>query len=182
MTLLGRFFYQNKFQQNNTRFAAGSTYRILGRTWLRGEFAWAPSSNTVIANQDYTVELTQGLRSGVAAGVEYRFLRFQSADNQVIGAFLNIDPHSNLHLYLRYTPAFTRFHLPPAGVWNQGGLGRLVWDAHGSFSPFFFFAVGAENFSALAAEKLGRFAAQTYGGGMELRLKRKQGLSYFFGF
>jgi len=182
LTLLTRFQYQNKFDQNNTRFTVGTTYRFWTRTWLRGEFSWAPAGDTVIANQDYTVELTQGVHPRVALGGSYRFLNFRDAQVQVLTALLNWDPRSDLHFYLRYTPARTRFTLPNRSLWGQGGWARLVWDANRTFSPYVLFAVGAENFADISAEQLGRFAAHTYGAGTEVRLTSNQGfrLGYYF--
>jgi len=182
LTLLARFQWQNKFDENNARFIGGLTYRVLDRTWIRGEIAWAPSGDTVIANQDYTGEVTQGLGPKVAVGVGYRFLNFHDAEVQVIAGQFDCHPRDNLHLYVRYTPARTRFGLLDQAVWNQGGWVRLVWDANQRLSPYVYFAVGAENFAGLSAEKLGRFAGQTYGGGAEIRLPRHQGirLGYYY--
>ncbi|MFQ5817678.1 MAG: tetratricopeptide repeat protein [Terriglobia bacterium] len=182
LTLLARFQYQNKFRQNNTRYTVGATYRFWERTWVRGEFSWAPSGDTVVANQDYTLEVTQGLRPGLAAGGGYRFLKFRSANVQALTALLNWDLRSTLHLYVRYIPARTRSDLSARSVWNHGGWTRLVWDTHRSFSPYVLFAVGAEDFTGISAEQLGRFAAQTYGVGAEVRLMPGQGLQlgYYF--
>ena len=181
-TLLGRLQWQNKFDQNNARLVGGMTYRVLDRTWFRGEIGWAPSGDTVIANQDYTGELTQGLGPRVAVGVGYRFLNFRDAEVQVLSGLIDYHPRDDLHLYIRYTPARTRFDLLDTAVWNQGGWIRLVWDANRRVSPYVYFAVGAENFAGLSAEKLGRFAGQTYGGGAEIRLTRRQGfrLAYYY--
>lgn len=200
--LLGRVQYQNKFEQNNSRFTAGATYRFFASTYLRGEFSWAPTGDTVIPNQDYTVEVTQGLPAGWAVGGGYRFLNFRDAEVQVLTALVNWDARPNLHLFVRYTPARTDFDRPSTHVWNQGGWARLVWDAHPRISPFVLFGVGSESFAGVSVDQLGRFAAQTYAVGAEVRLSSSQGfrltyrfqnrsrgnreqsfgLSYFFGF
>lgn len=125
-SLLGRFQYQNKFEQNNTRYTLGATYRFWQYTWLRGEFSWAPAGDTVIANQDYTLELTQGLPPRLAVGGGYRFLNFRDAEVHTLTALLNWDLRSDLHLYFRYTPAQTRFDFPVGTVWNHGGRTWLV--------------------------------------------------------
>lgn len=182
LTFLARFQWQNKFDENNARFIGGLTYRVLDRTWIRGEIGWAPSGDRVIANQDYTGEVMQGLGPKAAVGVGYRFLNFRDAEVQVITGLFDCHPRDNLHVYVRYTPARTRFGLLDQAVWNQGGWVRLVWDANQRLSPYVYFAVGAENFAGLSAEKLGRFAGQTYGGGAEIRLPRHQGmrLGYYY--
>jgi len=173
--LLGRFTYQNKFSQNNTRYTLGGTYRLFERTWARGEVSLAPPGDTVIANQDYQVELTQGLHPRFTVGGGYRFLNFRAADVHALTALVNWDPHPKLHLYVRYIPARTTFETPAASVWNQNGWTRLVWDAHPKVSPYFLFAVGSEDFAGISAEQLGRFAAQTYGTGAEVRLTPRHG-------
>lgn len=173
--LLGRFQYQNKFAQNNTRATLGGTYRFFTRTWARGEVSLAPPGDTVIANQDYTLEVVQGLHPRFSAGGAYRFLNFRAADVHVLTALANWDPRRDLHLYVRYTPARTTFEPAGASVWNHGGWVRLVWDAHRKVSPYFLFAVGSEDFSGVSAEQLGRFAAQTYGAGAEVRVRSRQG-------
>ncbi|MFQ5777999.1 MAG: tetratricopeptide repeat protein [Terriglobia bacterium] len=174
--LLGRVQYQNKFDQNNTRFTAGATYRFFASTYVQGKFSWAPAGDTVIPNQDYTVEVTQGLAPGWAVGGGYRFLNFRDAEVQVLTALVNWDARPNLHLFVRYTPARTDFDRPSTHVWNQGGWAQLVWDAHRRFSPFVLFGVGSESFAGVSADQLGRFAAQTYAVGAEARLTSSQGI------
>ncbi len=180
--LLGRFEYQNKFEQNNTRYTLGTAVRLFRRTYVRAEASLAPTGDTVIANQDYTVELTQGLHPQVSVGGGYRFLNFRQADVHVLTALLDWHPRTDLHLFARYTPARTTFDASGLSVWNHGGWARLVWDANRTVSPYVLFAVGSESFTGLTADQLGRFAAQTYGAGAEVRLTPVQGfrLGYFF--
>lgn len=180
--LLGRFQYQNKFSQNNTRYTLGGTYRFFARTWVRGEASLAPPGDTVIANQDYTVEVTQGLHQRFRVGGGYRFLNFRAANVHALTALAEWDPRSDLHLYVHYVPARTTFETPPASVWNQNGWARLVWDAHRKVSPYLLFAVGSEDFAGVSAEQLGRFAAQTYGAGAEVRATPRHGFraGYYF--
>lgn len=180
--LVGRFQYQNKFEQDNTRYTLGATYRFFSSTYVRGEFSWAPAGDTVIANQDYTLEVTQGLHPRFSLGGSYRFLNFDAAEVQVLTALANWDLHPKLHLLFRYSPARTSFDTASGSVWNHGGWTRLVWDANRHLSPYLLFAVGSENFAGLSAEQLGRFAAQTYGIGTEVRLTPRLGLrvGYYF--
>ncbi|MFQ5926707.1 MAG: tetratricopeptide repeat protein [Terriglobia bacterium] len=182
LTLLGRFQYQNKFRQNNTGYTVGATYRFWERTWVQGEFSWAPNGDTVIPNQAYTVEVTQGLVPGWAAGGGYRFMNFRDADVHVLTTLLNWDLRSDLHLYVRYIPARTRFALSGRGVWNHGGWSRLVWDTHRSFSPYVLFAVGAESFTGVSTGPRRAFAAQTYGFGGEVQLAGSQGFRFGYYF
>lgn len=175
--LLGRFTFQNKFDQNNTRYTLGGTYRFFSRTWVRAQVSLAPSGDTVVANQDYTLEVTQGLRPPISVGAGYRFLDFQAADVHVVTALVNWDPRPDLHLFVRYTPARTTFTGGGGSVWNQNGWARLVWDVNRTFSPYLLFAVGSESFTGLSADELGRFAAQTWGAGVEVRVTKLQGFS-----
>lgn len=180
--LVGRFDYQNKFDENDTRSTAGVTYRFGSDTYVRGEFSWAPAGDKVIANQDYTLEVTQGLHPRFSAGGGYRFLDFDTADVHVLTALANWDLRPDLHFFFRYTPARTTFDSPSRSVWNHNGWARLVWDANRTFSPYVLFAVGSENFAGLSAEQLGRFGAQTYGAGTEVRVTPRQGFraGYYF--
>lgn len=180
-TLLGRFQYQNKFSENNTRFTLGGTYRFFARTWLHAEASLAPTGR-VVANQDYTLEVTQGFHPRFSAGGAYRFLNFRGANVHVLTALVNWDPHPKLHLFLRYVPSRTSFDFPPRSVWNQNGWVRLVWDAHRTFSPYLGFAVGSENFSGVSVERLGRFSARTYATGTEVRITPRHGfrLGYYY--
>ncbi|MFQ5818104.1 MAG: tetratricopeptide repeat protein [Terriglobia bacterium] len=178
--LRGRFQYQNKFFENNTRYIVGATYRFGEATYLRGEFGWAAAGDRVIPNQDYMVELTQGLGGSVAVGGGYRLLNFHDAEAQVLTARFSRDFRSDLHLEVHYTPARTRFAATASRVWNHGGWTRLVWEANRRVSPYVLYAVGAENFAT--ADRLGRFSAQTYGVGAEVHITPSQGLrlSYHF--
>lgn len=180
-TLLGRLGFQRKFDENLTRFSLGLTRRVGQGNYLRGEASFAPSGQ-VLANQDYEVELTRVLRAGVSSGLGYRYLRFRVANVHVLAPLFNWDLHPNLHLTLRYTPARTRFDSPPTSVWNHSGWARLTWDLNPTWSPYLTFAVGSENFSGVSSEQLGRFAAQTYGGGATLQWSARRGLrfGYFF--
>jgi len=182
-TFLAGFQYQNKFGENDTQFTLGATYRFFHRTYIRGELTLAPRSQTVVPNQDYTMEMTQGLPHGIAVGGALRYLNFSIAHVQIPTGIVNWDAKPNLHLYLRYTPSVTSFKGPSSRVWNQGGWTKLVWDTNRIFSPYILFATGAESFeAAVSAEQLGRFSAHTYGGGAEIRVSPRQGLhvGYFF--
>lgn len=180
--LLGRFQFQNKFEENNTRYTLGGTYRFFRRTWVRAEASLAPPNDRVIANQDYTLEITQGLHPRLAAGGSYRFLNFRDADVQVVTALVNWTLRRDLRLFVRYSPARTMFDSTGQSVWNQNGSARLEWDAHRKVSPYVLFAVGSESFAGLTAEQLGRFAAQTWGVGAEVRVTNRQGfrVGYYF--
>lgn len=179
--LLGRFQYQNKFSENNTRFTLGGTYRFFTRTWVHAEASLAPTGR-VVANQDYTIELTQGFHPRFSTGGAYRFLNFRGANVHVLTALVNWEPHPKLHLFLRYSPARTTFDTPPRSVWNQNGWVRLVWDANRTVSPYVGFAVGSENFSGVSVERLGRFSARTYAAGTEVRVTPRQGfrVGYYY--
>ncbi|MCH8267896.1 MAG: hypothetical protein IH846_10290 [Acidobacteria bacterium] len=116
------------------------------------------------------------------SGGGYRLLNFQDAQVQIFTALLNWQLPSGLHFYFRYTPNRTRFHLTARGAWNQGGRTRLVWDASRVFSPYISFGLGAESFTGVSTEQLGRFSAQTYGAGTEVRFHSAQGfrVGYYF--
>lgn len=180
-TVRGRFHYQNKFKENSTRFALGWTHRFFERTYVSGEVILAPTG-TVVPNQEYRGEFTQGLHPTFYVGLGYRFMNFRVADVHLLTPLVNWDLHPKLHLFLRYTPARTTFEFPRRSVWNHGGWVRLNWDATRTFSPYFVFAVGSESFTGLSAEQLGQFAAQTYGVGTMIHFNARQGLrlGYFF--
>ncbi len=177
-TLLGRFEYQNKFAENDTRFTLGATVRVGARTWLATEASLAPRSNTVIANQSYSIEATERVLPGLAFGTGYGFLLFHDAEVNVWSGMAHWQPRSNIHVDFRYTPSRTRFELASRPAWNQSGSLRLAWDSSRVASPYLLLAVGNESFSTLSADKLGRFAAHSYGGGVELRITRTLGLRF----
>ena len=181
-TLLAGFQFQNKFGQNDSLFTLGGTYRVLKRSYLRGEFTAAPKSQTVVPNQDYSGEVTQGLAHGVAMGGGFRYLIFSAGKVQIPTAQMDWDIKPKLHYYLCYTPAGTQFNGIPGRVWNQGGWTKLVWDTNRFFSPYAMVAMGAESFALPSSEQLGLFHAHTYGGGAEVRFSVKQGLhlGYFY--
>jgi len=180
-TVRGRFHYQNKFKENNTRFALGVTHRFFKRTYVSGEAILAPTG-TVVPNQEYSAEFTQGLHPTFYIGLGYHFMNFRVANVHLLTPLLNWDLHPKLHLFLRYTPARTTFDFPRRSVWNHGGWVRLAWDTTRTFSPYLVFAVGSESFTGLSADQLGRFAAQTYGVGTAIHFNTRQGfrLGYFF--
>lgn len=180
-TLLGRFGFQRKFEENTTRFSLGLTRRFRKRTYLHGEASFAPTGR-VLANQEYEVELNRGLHPSFSAGLGYRFLNFRAANVHVLMPTVSWDPRRNLHLFVRYMPSRTVFGAAPGSVWNHSGWARLTWDINRTWSPYLIVAVGSENFSGISAEQLGRFAAQTYGAGTTVQLTARQGLrvGYFF--
>jgi YaiO family outer membrane protein len=180
LTLLGRAEYQRKFAADNTRFSFGATRKLGERTWLRGEVGFAPGSD-VLARQDYQVEVSHQVSSRMTAGMGYRFLTFGVADAHALTVLADSDLRLNLHLSVRYLPARTRFGTVPGAVWNHSGWARLTWDVNKTWSPYVVFAVGSESFSALSADLLGRFAAQTYGFGTTVHIRRDFGfrVGYF---
>ena len=182
-TLLAGFQFQNKFGQNDSLFTLGGTYRVLRRSYLRGELTVAPKSQTVVPNKDYTGEVTQGLPHGIVVGGSYRYLIFSIGEVRIPTAQMDWDIKPKWHYYARYTPGGTHFTRVPGRVWNQGGWTKVAWDANRFFSPYAMVATGAESFTlAVSSEQLGSFHARTYGGGTEIRFSTKQGLhvGYFY--
>ncbi len=181
-TVLGRTHYQSKFGEQRPRYAVGTAVKLASRTWLRSEFGWASANAVVVPRHDALLELTQGLRAGFAMGGGYRYLNFRDGEVQVVSASTDIDLHPSLHLYLRYTPALTRFKATGACTWNHNGWTRLVWDANKALSPYLLYALGSESFEAMTVDQLGRFAAHSYGGGAEIRANSRQGFraGYFY--
>lgn len=175
-SFLGRLEYQNKFAENDTRFTLGGTFHVGKQTWLATEASFAPRSNTVIANQSYSIEVTERVLPGLAFGIGYRFLGFWDARVNVWSGIAHWQPRSDLRLDFLYTPSRTGFENASFPAWNQSGSLRLTWDSSRFASPYLLVAVGNESFSTLSTEKLGSFAAHSYGGGVELRLTRTLGL------
>ena len=174
LRLVTVFSSQSKFQQRVTRISAGATLRVLPRSWVRSEFSWSLSSDTVTSRRDWTLEWTQGVTRNFALGTGYRSITFGQAIIRMPIASANWDPRANVHFHLRYTPAQTDLQNPSIQpVWNHSGSGRLVWDINRIASPYVLFAVGAENF--ISTDQLGHFAAQTYGLGTEIRFTPSQG-------
>ena len=181
LTLRARFQAQEKFEEKNTRFTLGAVRRFLRRTYLSGQASFAPTGR-VVANQDYSLEFTQGLHPSFYAGMGYRFMNFRVANAHVLTVLADAHPRANLHLYIRYLPSRTLFGAGIPGVWNHSGWARLEWDIDRRFSPYVAFAVGSESFASFSVDKLGRFSAQTYGAGARINLNRRQGfrVGYFF--
>ena len=161
----------------------GGTTRLWQRTWLHGEFTQALAhGNKIIANQDYVFEIVQGVAGRISLGGGYRFLNFQGAEVQTLTGLLDWSPGPHVHLYFRYAPTRTRFKQPAESAWNHGGWAQVVWETGRFLRPYALFAVNNEAISSLSSEQLGRFTAQTYGGGTEIHLNPGQGLrvgSYF---
>jgi len=61
--------------------------------------------------------------------------------------------------------------------WSPSGIAKLGVPLGSRFTPNVFFAVGTEDFAQ--ADQIGRFSAQTFGGGGKYRLSRKQSISIY---
>jgi len=61
--------------------------------------------------------------------------------------------------------------------WSPSGIARIAVPLGSRFTPNVFFAVGTEDFAQ--ADQIGRFSAQTIGGGGKYRLSRNQELSIY---
>jgi hypothetical protein len=68
--------------------------------------------------------------------------------------------------------------------WRPSGLGRLAFPlAHWSerrLSGNVFFAVGTEDFALI--DQIGRFASQTYGGGLRFQISSRQDITGYAGY
>jgi tetratricopeptide (TPR) repeat protein len=147
----------------------------LGALTLGGAVA---HDNAVIPKSEAFLDLDHGWKIGEVApvrGVEMDYGQhwywYQAARILTLNGTAIIYFPRDWSFSLGATGARSSF--PGSGVeWRPSGIARLGFPLATRLSGNVFFAVGTENFAA--ADQIGRFSSQTYGGGLRLRFTPRQ--------
>lgn len=160
--------------------SATSTLPQLGALTLGGAVA---HDNAVIPKSEAFFDLDHGWKLGevtAVRGIEFVYGQhwywYQSARILTLNGTVIMYLPRDWSFSLGATGARSSFS--GSGVdWRPSGIARLGFPLVAkSLSGNVFFAAGTENFAA--ADQIGRFASQTYGGGLRFRFTSRQDLSF----
>jgi YaiO family outer membrane protein len=177
--------FDNRFGAQAGRFLGSLSYRLGRRDTLTAGGS-AARDQGIIPKGEAFLEYGRGITlsrdrflRGIELNVQQRWLWFDAA--RVLtstGGFLLYFPR-DWTWSVAVTAARSRF--AGAGVeWQPSGITRLSFPLGSRVVGNTFFAVGTENFAL--ADQLGRFSARTFGGGLRVRLTRRQDISGFFAY
>jgi tetratricopeptide (TPR) repeat protein len=116
---------------------------------------------------------------GVEANYQQKWLWFDAA------RVLTLTPSALFYFPKDWTWSVAvtsaRGSFPGVGTeWRPSGVTRLAFPIERRVSGNVFFAVGTENYALV--DQIGRFSAQTYGGGLRLELPQRQQISGYFAY
>jgi tetratricopeptide (TPR) repeat protein len=146
--------------------------------------------NGVIPKREAFFELDHGWKTGktnFVRGVEFDYGQhwywYQTARILTLNGTASVYFPRDWMLSLAATGARNAFSGTGA-EWRPSGLGRLAFPlAHWSgqkLSGSVFFAVGTEDFALI--DQIGRFASQTFGGGLKLQMTARQDITGYAGY
>lgn len=121
----------------------------------------------------------RGFLRGLEANHQQRWLWFDAA------RILTLSPNTVVYLPKDWTwslgVTLARSSFTGTGAeWRPSGITRLTFPLGSRVSGNVFFAVGTENYAL--ADQIGRFSAQTWGGGLRVQLPRRQEASGYFAY
>jgi len=171
----GRMAFQyerwDKFGERVSRAGVTVSRQVRDRLWLRGSAMFAPGA-TVLATEEYSAGFSRSWAGGFALTADYRRAELADVDFHIVSP--------GVEYYVRGRPiwvqavvsgSFTHFNAPidtqvasPALMlrYNQQVAAPLLLRAG--------YAAGRESFAAVSIDQIGSFRANTYSGGMDVRL------------
>ena len=157
---------QSKFGVTESRTGAGLDWRVARTTAVRGELSVAPGA-TVLPRATGGMEIERNTRyADIRGGV--RFARFGTADVWVAAPGVTFPVGERLLISTRYFMAVTAFDQlgetvvnHSAGVSLRARVRHRLWTSGG-------YARGNESFETLSIERIGRFQADTFSGGLRI--------------
>jgi tetratricopeptide (TPR) repeat protein len=189
---LASAFAENIYQRGGveaTKFVGSVTLRQpkWGALTLGGA---AGHDNAVIPKSEAFFDLDHGWKTGETSfvhGVEFdcgqHWYWYQTARILTLNGSAFVYFPRDWTLTLAATGARSAFSGTGA-EWRPSGLGRLAFPlAHWSerrLSGNVFFAVGTEDFALI--DQIGRFASQTYGGGLRFQISSRQDITGYAGY
>jgi YaiO family outer membrane protein len=157
---------QGKFGRTESRTGAGVEWRCDRRTLVRGE-VFGSAGAKVLPQADVLAEVE---RSGARADLvgTMRFARFSTASVWVAAPGLMVPLDEHLTIIGRYYASLTTFEQSGQSVLNHSGrlalrarVRQRLWVEGG-------YARGNESFETLTVDRIGRFRADTFAGGVRI--------------
>ncbi|PYS28411.1 MAG: hypothetical protein DMG11_12750 [Acidobacteria bacterium] len=158
----------NKFGDVSHRGGITLTHRFARSVWLRGGAIIAPGA-LAVAREDYSGGLSANVRPRIVTGGDYRYLRFASSRVHVASPsmeyYFERPVWVQAALFTAWTddnvPGHSRIATQSFGVRYNHQIAPLVLHAG--------YARGNESYSALSIDRLGRFRANTFIGGVDFK-------------
>lgn len=171
----GRIAFQyerwNKFGETVDRTGVDASRRLGDRLWVRSSAMFAPGA-TVLARQDYSAGFSRTLPRGFVVGADYRNLQLVDALVHVASPGVEYYvAHRPVWLQAVFSESWTRFDAPvQAHARNSSVLLRYNQQVGDPLVLHVGYAKGDESFAALSIDRLGSFRANTYSGGVDVRI------------
>lgn len=161
----------NKFGEDVDRVGMTFSRRLRGGALVRGAAMVGPNA-TVIARNEYTAGLSHPWRGSTVIGADYRELSF--ADGRVHVASPSLEYYFTKHpawAQAVWSHSWTEFTAAGARAQDDSILLRYHHDVARPLAAHFGYARGNESFAGLSIDRIGRFRANTYIGGVDIRLR-----------
>ena len=153
-----------------TRRAGVTLERKLGSWWVRANAIAGPGA-LVIPRQEYAGGASHALPKHLTIDLDYRMMRFHTADVQIASPELTYYFTKPVWLTLTYDNAWTAWRTTAApGAVNHSWLGQYYQQVSKKVVLHTGYARGSENFETLTVDRLGVFLADTYLAGADIRI------------
>jgi YaiO family outer membrane protein len=156
--------------------------RRLQGWWLRGGGMLGPGA-VALPRHDYTAGFSRALPGRLVLGADYRFLRFQPADVLIVSPTFEFYLNGGSWLHGVYSRSRTSYRAASGlRTSNDSVLGQYFQQVARRVVMRVGYARGHDSFTALSADRLGRFRAHTYLGGMDVKLSSACSIGLFYGY
>lgn len=174
-TARGRVAFQyegwDKFGERVSRAGVTVSRQVRDRLWVRGGAMVAPGA-TVLARREYSAGFSRAWAGGFALTADYRRAELADVDLHIVSPGVEYYvPGRPIWVQAVVSGSFTHFDAPidtrvasPALMlrYNHQVAAPIVLRAG--------YAAGRESFAAVSIDQIGSFRANTYSGGMDVRL------------
>jgi YaiO family outer membrane protein len=167
-----------KFGEVANRGGVGFTRKFGGGRWLRLGASMAPDA-TVIAEQDYSVGVTQALPRGWVFNGDYRVLQFQTAEVDLLSSTVEYYLKRPIWLSATIGKTFTEFLSTGVDADNQFLVVRYNQLIGRALTLHLGGATGSEPISTLSVDRIGEFEADTFFVGADYDFSPGFGISVF---
>jgi YaiO family outer membrane protein len=180
--IAGQYERWNKFGEVADRVGVSASRRATEHLWIRASSMFAPGAG-VIARADLSAGLSRAWSNGVVVNGDYRRLEFAGVHVDVASPGLEYYvPHRSLWLSATMFQSWTRFDRSPAAVSNRAFAVQCRQQVAAPAALRIGYARGNESFAAVSIDRIGTFLANTYFGGVDIRITAASNLTTSYAF